>query len=272
MDNNLENNNFNNEQSKFGLPEGYFQKSTINIFNKIEWQEEHKNYVRLLLHKNNHDKYRDGFVVPENYFEEAWISISHTFKNNEENELKEFVTLASHKKNNPFIVPQNYFEEAEVKETAKSLIFYENELIEFYKLSYTKKQNSFIVNESYFSENEEKLKSLLITKPIKVINLFNAKMWYSVAALLVIALGLWMYNSYYKIAPIEDCGTLACIEKRDLVKAKHLENIENEELYKLVNTKKLEENLASSGLDNTNNKQDTDTSSKTDEDELLDEL
>ena len=97
-------------------------------------------------------------------------------------------------------------------------------------------------------------------------------MWYSVAALLVIVLGLWVYNTYYKMAEVNDCGTLACIDKIDLVKAKHLENIDTEELYKLVNTKKLEENLASASASTTTT-QNADTSSNTSStNDLLDEL
>lgn len=257
MDNNLENNNFNNEQPKFGLPEGYFQKSASSIFNKIEWEEEHKIYIQLLQLKN-----RSGFSVPENYF-----GLSET-----KLELIGFEKLASHKKNNPFIIPQNYFETDGLQLATLSGVEESSELNNYKTLASLEKKNNFSVNENYFIENEEKLKTLLIAKPAKVINLFSAKMWYSVAALLVIALGFWMYNSYYKIAPVEDCGTLACVDKIDLVKAKHLENIETEELYNLVNTKKLEDNLEKKSTQK-QDKENADTSLKSvSADELLDEL
>ena len=266
MSDNFKNNNKNNEQSKFGLPDGYFQKSAQTIFNKIEWQEEHKAFANLLANKK-----KSGFVVPENYFTKTEASL----------ELLEFEKLNSCAKRNAFVVPNGYFEQAS---TTLSLTINErdslngNELLEFPTLVSLKKQNSFTVPANYFSENAQKLKEVASTGSAtnKVINLFSPKMWYSVAALLVIALGLWMYNSYYKLAPVNDCGTLACVDKIDLVKAKHLDNIETEDLYKLVNTKKLEENLASAGSDTEKtktNKEKNDTSLKSvSDDDLLDEL
>lgn len=266
MDNNLENNNKNNEQAKFGLPDGYFQKSASNIFNKIEWQEEHNQFPTLLGYKK-----KSGFIVPENYFS----------KKESKFELLEFEKLNSLKKNNPFKVPENYFDEDVLKLVTLSQVEVSSELNEYKTLASLKKQNSFIVPNNYFVENEEKLKgfitesstSLSMTdkrqNKTKVISLFSPKMWYSVAALLVIAVGLWMYNSYYKTTELKDCGTLACVDKIDLVKAKHLESIETEDLYKLVNTKKLEDNLEKKS----NQKQSKDNSlDSVSTDDLLDEL
>ncbi|MDX2174619.1 MAG: hypothetical protein SFY56_16055 [Bacteroidota bacterium] len=262
MDNNLENNNKNNEQTKFGLPEGYFQKSASSIFNKIEWQEEHKEFVNLLNHKN-----KTGFIIPENYFSKTESKL----------ELLEFEKLGSLGKNNPFKVPENYFDEDVLKLVTLGEVEVDSELNEYKILASLKKQNCFAVPENYFETVAKRTVTLSgaevasnnsATKT-KVINLFSPKMWYSVAALLVIAVGLWMYNSYYKTAELKDCGTLACVDKIDLVKAKHLENIETEELYKLVNTKKLEDNLEKKS-NTTQNKNDALDSVSTDD--LMDEL
>ena len=69
-------------------------------------------------------------------------------------------------------------------------------------------------------------------------------LWFAAAAVLTIVFSLWIYNAYFNQTEIidGDCNTLACIEKRELLKYK-LENLENEELYELVNTKQLEERL-----------------------------
>lgn len=53
------------KQNHFNVPENYFQKSALSIFNKIEWQEEHQEFPNLLKHKNS-----TVFGLPENYFEE----------------------------------------------------------------------------------------------------------------------------------------------------------------------------------------------------------
>ncbi len=254
MKDNFENNNKNNEQAKFGLPDAYFQKSASSIFNKIEWQEEHKEFANLLNHKN-----KRGFIVPENYFNKGESKL----------ELIEFEKLNALTKNNAFKVPVNYFDEDVLKTVTLSEVEVASELNEYKILASFKKQNYFKVPENYFVENEKTLNEKLNIKPTKVINLFSPKMWYSVAALLVIAIGLWMYNSYYKAVEVSDCGTLACVDKIDLVKAKHLENIETEELYKLVNSKKLEDNLAKKSNSKQNNDNNSDSAAT---DDLLDEL
>ena len=308
MSDNFKNNHKNNEQSKFGLPDGYFQKSAATIFNKIEWQDEHKEFVNLLNYKN-----KSGFIVPANYFK---VTAERTFTlsgvevastgSATENELLEFPTLSSLTKTNAFKVPDGYFELASttlsltttqptIKPSEVEMLTSTNELSEFPTLASLKKQNKFSVPANYFESvakrvvtlNEVEVASRLVLSEVevssatsKVINLFSAKTWYSVAALLVIALGLWMYNSYYKLAPVNDCGTLACVDKIDLIKAKYLEidNVESEELYKLVNTKKLEENLekksgSTNSTNSTKNKQNTDSSlNSVSTDELLDEL
>lgn len=255
MENNLENNTNNNENLKFGLPKGYFQKSTSSILNKIEWIDEHKEFPNLIKVKN-----KTGFIVPENYFSKADLKL----------ELIEFEKLNSIKKNKPFTVPENYFEEDILK-----LIIVSEEVSEqnnYPILTSHKNQTNFIVPEKYFINNEQKLIGLQTKLPnnkAKVINLFSQKMWYSVAALLLVAVCLWMYNSYYKTTEEKDCGTLACVDKADLVKAKHLESIETEELYKLVNTKKLEDNLEKKSNQQLNKYSGLDTVLT---DDLLDEL
>ena len=257
MNDNFTNNNLNNEQANFGLPQDYFKKSATSIFNKIEWEEEHKNYAQLLKFKN-----KSGFSVPQNYFIDKEVRL----------ELIAFEKLASFNKTNPFKVPQNYFETDGLQSITVSGFDLESELNNYKTLALLKKQNNFLVNENYFADNEVKLKAQLITNPTKVIRLFSQRAWYSVAALLVIALGFWAYNNYFKIAEVKDCGTLACVDKIDLVNTKHLENIEAEDLYKIVNTKKLEQNLEKKSNNNQNLKI-TDTSLKSvSADELLDEL
>lgn len=280
MSDNFKNNHKNNKQSKFGLPDGYFQKSAATTFNKIEWQDEHKEFVNLLNYKN-----KSGFIVPANYFNRSETKL----------ELLEFERLNSLNKKNVFNVPDGYFKHNSItlglnttKRTGTlsevKVLISGNELSEFPTLASQKKQNKFSVPANYFESVAKRVVTLIEVEvssaTSKVINLFSAKTWYSVAALLVIALGLWMYNSYYKLAPVNDCGTLACVDKIDLIKAKYLEidNVESEELYKLVNTKKLEENLekksgSTNSTNSTKNKQNTDSSlNSVSTDELLDEL
>ncbi len=263
MSKDSENNNFNNEPNNFGLPEGYFQKSANSIFNKIEWIEEHKEFVCLSEHKNIVKQ--TGFVVPQGYFDRSESKL----------ELIAYTELAKQKflaGNTGYIVPKDYFESFEVKELVKVLIDDKNELAPFTKLSSIKKQNCFNVKQNYFSDSEQRIISAL-TKNANVISLFKPKIWLSaVAAVLTIVLSLWAYNQYFKPVKGKDCGSLACLDKKDLVKVKNLESLDNDELYELVNTKKLKEKLEKKSVKKIE-KQNNDSSLKNvSTDELLDEI
>ncbi len=264
---NNENNELSREPGKFGMPEGYFQKSANSIVQKIEWLEEHKAYPNLSALKK-----QSGFVIPNNYFNEKETQL----------ELIDFPTLFSIDKTNAFKTPVNYFEELKTVHqfNLRNDANVGSELQSFKKLSAISKQNNFKVNQNYFNAFEEKLTGKLQTeKEARVIRLFSAKTWYAAAAILTITLGLWFYNQYFKVAEVKDCGTLACVDKTDLVKAKNLENLDNDQLYELVDTKKLEEKLDNKTKEKTeskkdsSNKKEADTSLKNvSTEDLLDEI
>jgi hypothetical protein len=218
-----ENNQFNKESTDFGVPNGYFQKSAVAIFNKIEWEQEHKSFPKLLQLKSQH-----GFITPSAYFSKIEQKI----------ELLDLPILFSLKKVNSFTVPVGYFENVEVSELAK--ILDDKELF----LPSLVKQNPFKVSDEYFSIRHRQLEHLLQPTPsFKVVKLFSVKSALAIAALLVVVLGIWLYNSYFTPVAVKDCGTIACVDKVDLLKIKHLEGLDNDELYELVNSKKLEQKL-----------------------------
>lgn len=253
-----ENNQTNKESGNFGLPEGYFEKSANSIFNKIEWRDEHKEFPKLLEVKNT-----NGFIVPENYFS----------KNEQRLELIQYPILNSIQNKSAFVVPENYFEEAETCELAIVLKEEEDELTGFEKLRSLKKQNSFSISENYFSEQENRLLQIL-QKPeqVKVISLFSKRIAYAVAALFVVVMGVWIYNFYFTPIQVQDCGTIACVDKQDLVKTKNLERLDDDQLYELVDPSVLEKKLKNSETKK-NNKEDQDSSlNNISTDELLDDI
>jgi len=63
--------------------------------------------------------------------------------------------------------------------------------------------------------------------------------------MLLVVISVWIYNYYFKPVEVNDCGTIACVDRMDLVKTKNLEALDNEELYELVNPAELEKNLNS---------------------------
>jgi hypothetical protein len=223
------NNESNEKPGNFGLPGDYFQKSAHSIFNKIEWQDEHKEFPNLNNLKNN-----NGFTVPGNYFS----------KNEHQLELIQYPNLLSLRNESAFNVPENYFETLETIELSKVLNEGTHDLQSFYILGSIKKENNFVVDGNYFSDNEARLMHLLgFDKRTRVIRLFSRRIGYALAAMLLIVIGVWIYNFYFTPVQMKDCGTIACVDKQDLVKTKNLETMDNDELYELVNPKELEKKL-----------------------------
>ena len=242
-----ENTGENNESKGFDLPKDYFNDFSASVLNKIEWIKEHKEFPLLEKMKEKH-----GFIVPENYFEKLEVK----------QELLLYPLLSSTIKQNNFEVPSSYFEELDASLNAG------NEEKVFPILDGIQKINAFTVPENYFHVTAEKIESQLSTKT-KVINLFSVKTWtVSAAAILVITLGFWLFSSYFSPAE-KDCGSLACIDKSELLKNKNLENVENDELYEVVDTKKLEENLNKKPSEN---KKTNDSSDQISTDDLPDEI
>lgn len=251
---------FNNEPGNFGLPGGYFQKSATSIFNKIEWQDEHKDFLKLTELKRQNTHY--GFNVPVEYFS----------KGAEHLENLRYPTLFSVKRKSGFIVPADYFEQAEAGELGKAMSDVKDELFSFKKLASLPKENNFKIDEGFFGKSSEHIHSLL-EKPAKgrVINLFARRIAFAGAALLVASIGFWIYNFYFATAELKDCGTMACIDRQDLVKSKNLESLDNEELYELVNSGDLEKKLEIK--EQTKNTETKDSSLKDfSTDDLLDEI
>lgn len=227
-----ENNQSNEQAGNFGLPEGYFQKSVGSIMNKIEWQEEHKVLPRLTQLKNE-----NGFLVPEDYFSQK----------EQELELIDYPGLSKLKNTNAFSVPANYFEELEGGNLASVLGDSEDF---FTKLNALEKQNSFHVPENYFEKSEMEIFEKVSTnekvntnKETKVISLFAKRARFAAAASFIVVMGAWLYNFYLVPVPPVDCGTIACLDKQDLVKSKSIESMEDDQLYDLVDPSTLEEKL-----------------------------
>ncbi|WP_317898546.1 hypothetical protein [Aurantibacillus circumpalustris] len=233
------NNQFGEGSTNFGLPEGYFQKSAGSIFNKIEWQDEHKEFPQLLKFKQ-----ADNFKVPESYF----------VRKESELELIYFPILVGLRNKGVFEVPQHYFEEKGIDELTTLVANDINTLETFATLDSLEKTNSFRIPENYFEEKSKAIAQKLQPQSGKIVNLFSRRLGYAVAAILVVVLGLWIYNIYFTGLQAEDCGTIACLDKKDLVKTKTLERLDDDELYDLVDPSLLEEKIQNTDTKNSNSK------------------
>jgi len=234
-----------NIPNNFDLPDGYFKNSKAGILNKIEWMQEHADYPFLSrLNKEN------GFIVPEDYFNENAARL----------ELLDSPSLSSIQKLNLFEVPANYFGDSKAKLIAG--IDEEKELQAYPALSSIEKKNPFVTSENYFETSK---KNILGKNEggAKIISLFSISVRYAAAAVLMITIGLWIYNAYFKTQEVEgDCKTLACLKEREIIKYK-LENLSTEEILDgQVDLNKLEKNLNKIGTEKSDS---TKTADSTDE-------
>lgn len=183
--------------------------------------------------KNN---INSNFGLPEGYFEKSKLTILSKIEWQEEN--SNYPTLLQLKGKHGFVLPDTYFDDLAAKA----------ELIDCPTLMELKKSIPFNIPANYFENNKAnllaKVKNQGKNSGTKIISLSSKTYWYAAAAMLVLSFGVWMWNSFYDNNEIidGDCNTLACIEKRELLKYK-LENLDNDELFELVNADDLEKKL-----------------------------
>lgn len=206
---------------------------------KIELAEELKEFKIL----SSIDKTLP-FTTPENYFT----------SNEVKSELSVYPKLSAVKKQNTFSTPELYFENS--AEAIKVKIEAAEELKAYPTLYSVNKENSFVAPQNYFEGLSHKLREEIVetkeeSSTVKILHLvFNRKTAYAIAAMLVISLGIYVYDSGEETVE-GNCGTLACIDKSEIFKGNQLLNMDEDALMEMVNTEKLsknlEENLKESG-------------------------
>jgi len=180
------------------------------------------------------------FATPDNYFADAEMR----------SELLSYPKLSAVKKENAFSTPELYFKRS--VETIETRIEIAEELKTYPTLYSITKENNFVTTQDYFEGLSYKLRGEIFeTKeesavvkvlPIAIGMLFNKKTAYAIAAMLVISLGLYFYNSGEETVE-GNCGTLACMDKSEIFKGNHLLNMDEDALMEMVNTDKLSKNL-----------------------------
>jgi hypothetical protein len=232
MNKNEENSNPNNkENNPFSLPDGYFGSFSQKMMLKIELAEELKEFKLL----SSIEK-KLPFITPDNYFTHIEVK----------NELAAYPKLASVKTQNGFIVPELYFETSAKAITAK--IELAEELKAYPVLNSIEKQNVFVAPQNYFEGLSHTIRGNMFAQPeqsgvTKILHLvFSKKTAYAIAAMLVISLGLYFYNSGEETVT-GNCGTLACMDKSEILKSNQVSNMDEESLMNLVDPVELSKNL-----------------------------
>ena len=255
------------DKNSFGLPLDYFSSFEYRLKQKLELQDELEQYsVLSSIQKNN------AFGVPINYFKEN----EHTLEVSSElglyTKLQSYKTFEYPKLSNDYINHLN------------SSVNYKidlNEELKEYKILYSiDKVNSFIVSDTYFETLAERVKEKThVFKETKISVLdsilnyiFGKKMAFAFGLVTVISLSVYFYESPKNTFETQDCKTLACLERQEILNnTKVISNFDDEQLIDLVDVNKLHQQLKSEKKKITPslNKINVDSIS---EDDLLDEL
>lgn len=241
------------------MPEGYFGSFSKRMMHKIELAEELKEFKIL----SSLDK-KLPFVAPENYFASAEVK----------SELSSYPELSAAKKQNGFTTPELYFETS--AKTIKSKIEIAEELKAYPTLSSINKENSFAAPQNYFEGLSHRMRENIhvsaeesgVTKILHLI--FSKKTAYAIAATLVISFGLYFYNSG-KETVSGDCGTLACLDKKEIIQGSQLLNMDDDALMEMVNADKLSKNLKEN-IKQTIKEEETKTDKQTKEEYILENV
>lgn len=227
------------KKQPFLLPNDYFSNLTERLINKLECEDELKDYQ--LLSKINKEQ---NFTIPENYFENSKNKIEYKY------EISNFKKLHKLPKNNLNEPSSDYFNQLE--DNLKHKLELDNELQEFQLLNSLEKKNPFHVDSEYFKNLSEKATKENTKKTKGIIKLFQSQLAIAASILLIIgAIVFWkLNNNSSTIIQTSDCKTLACLEKNELLNEKNVEDFNDENLYEMVDIEALDKKLGTE--DNTN--------------------
>jgi len=198
----------------FAVPEGYFDAARMKLVAKAAWQSELDAYPLLASVEKRNTNQAHPTAATDDLFDKTLLS--------------ELYALRS---NTVFEVPENYFEQQASHLTLELPSVW---------LGIPNPQTAFTLPEEYFEQSATKITGQ-INKEAKgrVISMFRMSSL-AAAAILVVVISVLGYRIYNQPVIEGDCGTIACLEKTELLKAKAIETIDNESLYELVNPSDLE--------------------------------
>jgi hypothetical protein len=202
-----------------------------------------------MKHRDEHEEKHlspEGFSMPGNYFGTSATVLQNRLLWLEEHRL--YPELSRLRNGKGFTVPEGYFHKApevfierppeERSENGGD----EQELPD--QLVALKKQQPFRVPDQYFSESALRIHQRTVKTRRGIYSLFQIPLSHAMAAMLMIVVGLWIYSLSLAPPPEEDCGTIACLDRSDLVKTGQLEGLEDDQLYELVDPAALERKLS----------------------------
>lgn len=198
----------------FSVPEGYFEHGKIKLEEMAAWHLEISAYPILASIPKPNGVQQAQTTPIDDLFDKTLLSDLYALKSKP-----------------VFDVPVDYF-----KQQASALKFdLSGELT-----GLTKSETIFSLPDNYFEKSAAILTQQVIKQSTgRVISLFKITSL-AAAAVLVLVMSILGYKIYNQPVAEGDCGTIACLEKSEILKAKAIEAIDNESFYELVNPADLE--------------------------------
>ena len=239
-----------NKEVSFTMPPRYFDSLSDRIINKIEAAEEVSEFSILsILNKQS------AFDVPANYFSKAENEIEY------KTELSELGELSKIDKPVLNSLQAEYFDSLKVKVSRK--VELQDELKEYSTLYAMDKQLNFEVSVDYFDNvaNQIKEKIHSTSQPkLSIINrilfvLLKPKFSFAFGVVVIVGISSVIYfDQPSTVIDSGDCKTLACLEKREMLNEHTIREMDDDNLYEMVDVDKLDMQLGKDSAAVTNTK------------------
>lgn len=230
------------KKNPFAVPGGYFENLSARIMEKIGYAEELGAFAILSELKD-----KRVFEVPADYFKSGENALEYR------QELSEFEVLA--KIGKPVLKEDpDYFEAFGAKVTGGMEVA--KELEEYPLLSALEKQDNFVVDPGYFDTVVGRVKERYHAEAHRprvlerlLAHILKPGVAFGYSFILIIGAGLIYYTTGTVQPGISadngDCHTLACLEKREMLNERTVSEMNDDNLYEMVDVDALEKQLSS---------------------------
>lgn len=229
-----------NKENPFDLPKGYFNSFSDKVMNKIEVMQELEQFPALSAVGR-----QLCFDIPQNYFSKNENLLEYKY------ELAAFSELSKVPK--PVLKPETgeYFDALSDKILKR--IELADELKIYSMLSEIKKEKAFAVDPDYFESIADRVKERYHSSEnpkISIIDqvlglIFKPKVAFAYSFVLIVGIGsFYFFKQPEKIIESGDCKTLACLERKELLNDHTMQNLDDENLYELVDVEQLDKQLS----------------------------
>jgi len=227
-----------NKELPFSVPPLYFNSLENRIVSKIERMEELQEFTALASIEKT-----AGFVLPKNYFSETEFEIDYKA------ELATFPEL--NKISKPTLQPlsANYLDT--LSKEIKVKIELQDELKEFPTLLSLDKPLRFELNTNYFDTLSDNIKAKIHRADAKSTTVWNQillvllkpKFGFALGMIVIVGISALFYFKNNTSLPDGDCKTLACLEKREMLNEHTIREMDDDNLYEMVDVEKLDKQI-----------------------------